>query len=181
MPNMRRHRKDIRVKKVHGIRVDEITHTRPGNGLPTWVKDKAEARGYGDALDPLSLYITDDDINAACDAVAQGDGSQCVMAQAGQRLGAEAVYFYRTTAWIDFGSGPILRFLTSKSIYRNVIEPFDSGDRAAITGGVYPLTPARRSKSLKRRREYSKTPRKQSFAQRRVISHTERISMAAQS
>jgi hypothetical protein len=168
-------------RKVHGIKVGEITHKEPGNGLPRWVKEKAAIRGYGDALDLLSLYVTDDDINAACDAAAHGNGAKCVMAQAGRRLGAESVYFYRTTAWVDFGSGPILRFITPKAIYRNIIEPFDRGDKEAIVSGIYPLTPATKSRSLRRRREYEKTERKRHHKQRvHVVSHTERVVMAAQ-
>jgi hypothetical protein len=168
--------------KVHGIRVDEITYREPTNGMPAWVKERAAQRGYGDSLEPLSLYVTQADIDTAFDCAAQGDGGRCVMAQAGQRLGAEAVYFYRTTAWVDFGTGPILRFMTSQSIYRNVIEPFDRGDRDAVIGGVYPLTAPTPNRSLKRRRQYAKTDRKNPHSRKKqIISHTERVSMAAQS
>jgi len=168
--------------KVHGIKVDQIIHKEPGNGLPKWVKEAAATRGYGDALEPVSLYVTDDDINAAFDCAAHGDGAKCVMAQAGQRLGAKSVYFYRTTAWVDFGTGPILRFRTSQSIYRNVIEPFDGGKREAVIGGVYPLLPPSNSNSLKRRRQYEKTHKthKTSNGKKQVISHTERVVMATQ-
>jgi len=169
------------MKKVRNIKVDNLTHKEPGNGLPKWIKEAAATRGYGDALEPISLFVTDDDINAAFDCIAHGDGAHCVMAQAGTRLGAKAVYFYRTTAWVDFGTGPIVRFLTSKTIYKNVIVPFDKGDREAVIGGVYPLTPPDHSKSLKRRRQYAKTDRKNPQRKRKVISHTDRVVMAAQS
>ena len=96
----------MRTKKVHGIRVDEVIYKEPGNGLPQWVKDVAVKRGYGDALDPISLYVTEEDIDEAFRCAAMGNGAKCVMAQAGQRLGAKSVYFYRTTAWFDFGTGP---------------------------------------------------------------------------
>jgi hypothetical protein len=169
------------MKKVHGIAVDEITYKEPGNGLPKWVKEQAATRGYGDSLDPITLFVTEDDINAAFDCAAQGNGSQCVMAQAGQRLGAKVVYFYRTTAWIDFGTGPILRFRTANAIYRNVIEPFDRGDRDAVEGGVYHLMPPRDSSSLKRRRQYEKSNRKNPnpSPKRNPVAHTERVVMAA--
>lgn len=170
------------MNKVHGIKVDEITYKKPGNGLPKWVKESAEARGYGDALEPISLYVTDDDISAAFDCAAEGNGSKCVMAQAGQRLGAKSVYFYRTTAWVDFGTGPILRFATTRNIYRNVIDPFDRGDRENVTGGIYPLTPPTNSGSLKRRREYEKTGKRKPAQNRRkeVVAHTDRVVMASQ-
>jgi hypothetical protein len=169
--------------KVHGIKVDQITYKQPGNGLPKWVKEAAEERGYGDSLEPISLFVTQDDINAAFDCAAQGNGSSCVMAQAGKRLGAKSVYFYRTTAWVDFGTGPILRFSTSRAIYNNVINPFDRGDREQVSGGVYPLTPPRMSRSLKRRREYEKTSRKNPSTpnpKRTLVAHTDRVVLAAQ-
>lgn len=172
-----------RKKRVHGIEVDEIIYQRPGNGLPAFVKDAAESRGYGDALESLSLYVTEDDIDAAFQCAGQGDGQKCVMAQAGQRLGAKAVYFYRTTAWVDFGDGPILRFSTSMAIYRNIIEPFDKGKRKNIISGIYPLTPPTDSRSLARRREYEADPdrKKRSYTKKRVVlSHTERVVMASQ-
>lgn len=166
---------------VHGIRVCEVTHKEPGNGLPKWVKEAAVERGYGDSLDSISLFVTDDDIAAAFDCAAQGNGSKCVMAQAGMRLGAKSVYFYRTTAWVDFGTGPILRFNTPNAVYRNVIEPFDRGDREAVKAGIYPLTPPSNSKSLKRRREYEKNKGpKRSPNKREVVAHTDRVVLAAQ-
>lgn len=167
-------------KRVNGIKVGAIQKKEPGNGLPKWVKDVAATRGYGDALEPISLYVTDDDVNSAFDCAAHGDGAKCVMAQAGQRLGAKSVYFYRTTAWVDFGVGPILRFTTSKSIYDNIINPFDKGDREAIVPGLYPLTPPCGSQSLLRRREYEKTGRTRSGDKKRVVRHTDRVVMAAQ-
>lgn len=192
MPNMRRHRKDTPVKKatppktVHGIRAHGITHKEPGNGLPKWVKEAAAARGYGDSLDALSLFVTQDDINAAFDCVAHGNGAKCVMAQAGHRLGAKSVYFYRTTAWVDFGTGPILRFTTPNSIYKNIITPFDKGDRESVTAGVYPLTPPRPSRTLEsRRKRNARRGEKKAAAgkdvRRNVIAHTDRVVMAAQS
>jgi hypothetical protein len=169
------------MNKVHGIKVDEITYKEPGNGLPKWIKEVASTRGYGDSLEAITLFVTDDDIKAAFDCAAQGNGSKCVMAQAGQRLGAKAVYFYRTTAWVDFGTGPILRFIAPKSVYKNVIEPFDRGDRDSVEGGLYPLTPPHSSRSLKRRREYEKTERKNGqTGDRKVVAHTERVVLASQ-
>jgi hypothetical protein len=188
MPYMSRNRKgnavSTKVNKVHGIKVAEITYKEPGNGLPKWVKEAAAERGYGDALEPVSLYITDADIAAAFDCAAHGDGSKCVMAQAGTRLGAKSVYFYRTTAWVDFGTGPILRFQTSKAIYNNIIDPFDRGDQDAVSGGVYPLTPPSHSRSLKRGREYQNKHRNEKPAtpsyRKDVIAHTDRVVMASQ-
>ena len=170
--------------KVHGTKVREIRYDKPGNNLPKWVKEQTAERGYGDALQPISLFVTEDDINSAFDCAAQGNGDSCVMAQAGKRLGAKQVYFYRTTAWLDFGSGPIVRYLTSKSIYNNVIDPFDRGDRQAVSGGVYPLIPPPESQSLRKRRQHNKnrtekkaaTPR----AKKSVVMHTDRVVLAAQ-
>jgi hypothetical protein len=183
MPYMRRHRKGYTMKKVNGIKVDEVTYRVPNNGLPRFVKEAAAERGFGDSLEPLSLFVTEADIDAAFACAAQGDGASCVMAQAGQRLGAQSVYFYRTTAWIDFGTGPILRFKTSRAVYNNVIDPFDKGDRDAVSPGVYPLTPPSDSHSLKRRRDYQKSGRKGEGVNksRRPVAHTERVVMASQS
>jgi hypothetical protein len=185
MPNMSRHwgnhtRESREMKKVHGIKVDEITYKEPGNGLPKWIKEAASTRGYGDSLDSITLYVTEADITEAFACAAQGNGSKCVMAQAGRRLGAQAVYFYRTTAWVDFGSGPILRFETSKSIYKNVIEPFDRGDLDSVVSGLYPLIAPRKSASLKHRREYEKTERKSTGSKPRVVAHTDRVVLASQ-
>jgi hypothetical protein len=170
------------MNKVNNIKVDAITYREPGNGLPKWVKQAAVERGYGDSLEPVSLFINQDDINSACEAVAHGNGAACVMAQAGTRLGATSVYFYRTTAWIDFGDGPIVRFKVSSSIYNNVIDPFDKGDREAIVAGMYPLTPPVASSSLTRRRAYTKTHNKRKIVKKKkvVTAHTDRVVMAAQ-
>lgn len=170
-------------KHIHGIEVGEITYKKPGNGLPQFVKEAAEQRGYGDALQPLSLYITEQDIDAAFQCAAQGNGAKCVMAQAGQRLGAKSVYFYRTTAWVDFGEGPILRFMTPKVIHRNVIEPFDKGRRKSIISGVYPLMPATPSNTIASRRDFNQPDRKartnKRAKKRLVVQHSERVVMAS--
>lgn len=169
--------------KTRTIKTDGITYKEPGNGLPKWVKEAAATRGYGDALEPISLFVTDADITAAFECAAQGNGSRCVMAQAGKRLGATSVYFYRTTAWVDFGKGPIVRFRTSKSIYDNVITPFDKGDQVSVIGGMYPLTPPSPSNSLKQRRTYNKRPgvdTKPGDRRKKPVAHTDRVVMASQ-
>lgn len=109
------------------------------------------------------------------------------MAQAGTRIGAKAVYFYRTTAWVDFGDGPIVRFGTSKAIYNNVIAPFDDGDREHVLPGIYHLTPLAPSHGLKARRERQNESRKAVPAGKRkadgsrsmVQAHTERVVMSS--
>lgn len=169
--------------KINGLDVTDITYKEPGNNLPKWVREAAETRGYGDSQQPLSLYIQDDDIAEAFACAAQGNGSACVMAQAGKRIGAKSVYFYRTTAWVDFGAGPIVRFKCSNQIYQNVIEPFDRGDRDAIAPGIYHLTPPVPSQSLSRSRERAANrdhPAGKSDGSRSVVAHTERVVMAAQ-
>jgi hypothetical protein len=169
------------MNKVNNIKVDVITYREPGNGLPNFVKRVAVERGYADSLESVSLFVNQDDINKACEAVAHGNGAACVMAQAGTRLGATSVYFYRTTAWIDFGSGPIVRFRVSDSIYNNVIDPFDKGNREAIVAGMYPLTPPQASQSLTRRRTYGKTDKQKTVKKKKVVTaHTDRVVMAAQ-
>lgn len=169
--------------RVNGIEVTDITFKEPGNNLPKWVRKAAESRGYGDSKQPLSLFIQDDDINEAFDCAAQGNGSACVMAQAGKRIGARAVYFYRTTAWVDFGTGPIVRFECSKQIYANVIEPFDRGDREGIAPGIYHLTPPTRGHTLSHRRKVNKKapvkPAGERDGSRPAPIHTERVVMAA--
>lgn len=173
-------------RNINGLQVDNITYKEPRNSLPRFVREAAGVRGYGDSTQTLSLFVNDDDVAEAFACAAQGDGSACVMAQAGTRIGAKGVYFYRTTAWIDFGSGPVVRFETSKSIYDNVISPFDEGDRERVKPGIYHLTPPRKSKSLAGKREdtakRSKSRRGKNLngSRRAVIqSHTERVVMAA--
>lgn len=171
--------------KINGLEVDNITYKEPGNNLPKFVREAAADRGYGDATQPLSLFVNADDVAEAFSCAAQGNGSACVMAQAGKRIGARAVYFYRTTAWIDFGSGPIVRFETSKSIYDNVIAPFDEGDRERVKPGIYHLTPARKSQSLVGRRAHNKGRSKPKAGNSdgsrtpRIQSHTERVVMSS--
>jgi hypothetical protein len=169
---------------VHGIKVREIRYDKPGNNLPKWVKQQTAERGYGDALQHISLFVTEDDIKSAFECAAQGNGDSCVMAQAGKRLGAKQVYFYRTTVWIDFGNGPIVRYLTSRGIYKNVIDPFDRGDREAVSGGLYPLLPPRESQSLNKRRQHNKNRTKKNpatpRAKKNVVMHTDRIVLATQ-
>lgn len=171
--------------KINGLEVENITYKNPGNNLPKFVRQAAEVRGYGDATQTLSLFVQDTDISEAFSCASQGNGSACVMAQAGTRIGAKAVYFYRTTAWIDFGYGPIVRFLTSKSIYENVIAPFDKGNRESVLPGIYHLTPPDRSRSLPGRRAWNDanerpSGRKSDGSRSSVIqAHTERVVMAA--
>lgn len=171
--------------KINGLKVANITYKNPGNSLPRFVKEAAEERGYGDATQPLSLYVTEGDVDEAFACAAQGNGSSCVMAQAGTRLGAKAVYFYRTTAWMDFGTGPIVRFETSKSIYDNVIAPFDEGDRDRVMPGIYHLTPPRPSSTIPvKRANQAKhnhpAGKKQDGSKSLVMrAHTERVVMGA--
>ena len=173
--------------KINGLEVEDITYKAPRNSLPRFVREAAAERGYGDAKQTLSLFVQDGDVSEAFSCAAQGNGSACVMAQAGKRIGANAVYFYRTTAWIDFGYGPIVRFKTSKSIYDNVIAPFDDGDRSRVLPGIYHLTPFTKGTTLAARREYDKRPdrRKPAGTKRDgsrssvIQAHTERVVMAA--
>lgn len=174
--------------RINGLEVDNITYREPGNNLPKFVREAATTRGYGDATQTLSLFIQGDDIAEAFACAAQGNGSACVMAQAGKRIGAKAVYFYRTTAWVDFGDGPIVRFKTSKAIYDNVIAPFDEGDRSRVLPGIYHLTPFSRSRNLAALRDKEarqqargyKKPGKYDGSRSAVIqAHTERVVMAS--
>lgn len=170
--------------KINGLEVENITHRNPGNNLPKFVRKAAATRGYGDATQTLSLFIQHDDINEAFACAAQGNGSACVMAQAGKRIGAKAVYFYRTSAWVDFGEGPIVRFKTTKSIYDNVIAPFDDGDRDRVRPGIYHLTPFTASMTLAGMRGRDKSrrtePRMADGSRSSLIqAHTERVVMAS--
>lgn len=168
--------------KVNGIEVANLTKTKVRNNLPRFVREAAEKRGYGDATQPLSLYIHDGDIGEAFNCAAQGDGSSCVMAQAGKRIGAKSVYFYRTMAWVDFGHGPIVRFQTSRAIYNNVIEPFDKGDREGVRPGIYHLTPPNKARQLnnRRKRDRNRNGKKLDGSRSTVAhAHTERVVMAS--
>lgn len=183
MPYMSRHRKGYPMKIPNGLKVSEPSTTKVPKALPRFLRDAATERGYGDAMQPLSLYIHEGDVTAAFDCAAHGDGSMCVMAQAGKRIGAKAVYFYRTVAWVDFGQGPVVRFRTSRSIYNNVIEPFDRGDREGILTGIYHLVPPSASKTLdydrQRLRGRSGPTGVVRDGSRSVLAHTERVVMAA--
>lgn len=185
MPYMPRHRKGYTMKQtINGLEVDNITHKNPGNNLPKFVREAAATRGYGDATQTLSLFVNQGDVGEAFACAAQGNGSACVMAQAGKRIGAEAVYFYRTSAWVDFGEGPIVRFKTTEAIYKNVIAPFDEGDRDRVQPGIYHLTPFTASMTLSgmRSREKSKRPAirtKDGSRSSIVQEHTERVVMAS--
>lgn len=178
--------------QINGLTVENITYKNPMNSLPKFVREAAAERGYGDSTQTLSLFVQENDVEEAFACAAQGNGSSCVMAQAGTRIGAKSVYFFRTTAWIDFGYGPIVRFQTSKSIYDNVIAPFDKGEREHVKPGIYHLTPPDASNKLDVKREAQK---KRDEANRNagkkktrgsgqsspvvIQSHTERVVMAS--
>ena len=169
------------MKLPNGLDVANLTTGKVPVNLPRFVREAAADRGYGDATQTLSLYIHEGDIKEAFDCAAQGDGSMCVMAQAGKRIGAKAVYFYRTMAWIDFGRGPIVRFQTSRTIYNNVIEPFDKGDRDAVQPGIYHLTPPVSSKGLGKDRQRARNRRGTNRDGSRTPvahAHMERVVMA---
>ena len=175
--------------KIHGLEVEDVTYKDPRNSLPKFVREAATTRGYGDATQPLSLFIQDGDVDEAFACAAQGNGSACVMAQAGKRIGAKSVYFYRTTAWVDFGDGPIVRYQTSRAIYNNVIAPFDEGDRDRVKPGIYHLTPFSASMNLAGRRAKHEKQKAsggkpkpspdRAVINRGVQSHTERVVMAS--
>ena len=170
------------MKLPNGLEVTNLTTDKLAVNLPRFLREAARERGYGDATQALSLFIQESDIGEAFDCVAQGDGSMCVMAQAGKRIGAKAVYFYRTTAWIDFGVGPIVRFQTSRAIYSNVIEPFDKGNRDDVEPGIYHLTPPVGSRSLGKDRNRKRDRRgKNPDGSRTPVAHAhvERVVMAA--
>lgn len=168
------------------IKVRNLTFDQPRGSLPQWVRDEAAKRGYGDSTEPLSLYIQTDDIAKAFACAAHGDGSACVMAQAGRRIGARSVYFYRTTAWVDFEDGPIVRFHVPKQVHSDVIEPFDRGDRQNVLPGLYHLMPPPASQSLQGRRDWNKINRERMKAKgrgrndgsRKLRAHYDRVVMA---
>jgi hypothetical protein len=168
--------------------VKEVYHGKPGGNLPARVREATATRGYGDAIESMMLVVIDEDIETAFCAAAQGNGSACVMAQAGTRIGAEWVYFYRGTAWVDYGTGPIVRYKTGESVFKNVIRPFDHGDRPNVTPGFYPLKAPKGSTSLAGMRKYQKNwherhkyPRDtQGTKKVTVHKHTERMVMASE-
>lgn len=181
MPYMSRHRKGYAMKIPNGLNVTNFTTEKIPVNLPPFLRQAALERGYGDATQTLSLYIHEGDIGEAFNCAAQGDGSSCVMAQAGKRIGAKSVYFYRTMAWVDFGAGPVVRFQTSRAIYNNVISPFDKGDRASVEPGIYHLTPPTPSQSLGKDRNRKRDRRgiKPDGSRTPVAhAHTERVVMA---
>ena len=169
------------MKLPNGLEVTNLTTDKVPVNLPRFIREAITQRGYGDATQPLSLYVHEGDIGEAFDCAAQGNGSACVMAQAGKRIGTKAIYFYRTTAWADFGEGPVVRFETSQAIYNNIISPFDRGERDAVQPGIYHLTPATPSHSLGKRRDRKRDRRgKNRDGSRTVVAsaHTERVVMA---
>ena len=168
-----------RRKAPHGLTTTNITDTRPGNNLPPFIKDQAETRGYGDAADHLDLVVTQEDINKACAAQAHGDGRACVMAQAAKRLSAQHFYFYRTSAWVDWGIGPIMRYITSNAIRDNIIKPFDNHDRAHIEPGKYKLRAPAPSMRLTRQRQRATNPHGKGTRKNPMVFNTERQTNAS--
>lgn len=165
----------------NGIEVQGITYGDPGNNLPHFVRDAARVRGYGDSKGPWSMYVHPDDIDRAFQEKAHGNGAACVMAQAGTRLGAQMIYFYRTSAWVDFGSGPIVRYLIPKATYRNVIDPFDRNERTGVLAGMYPLLAPNGETTLKARRLYNqkrKTGKSRGILKKVRRQHSERVILA---
>lgn len=169
-------------KLPNGIQVAGLRKRNPGNNLPQFVKEAAKQYGYGDSTVPWSMYVHPDDVDLAFAERAQGNGSACVMAQAGRRLGAQSVYFYRSTAWVDFGAGPIVRFLIPQATYRNIIDPFDNNDKANVLPGMYPLLPPKGVRTLNAKR---KDNRKRTTTKSRGINssgkrqHSERVILAS--
>lgn len=128
-----------------------VTNVRkgdPGNSLPKWVRNIARTRGYGDAAATLSNLVTDAEIDKAFEEKAHGNGDACVLAQMTARMGARQAYFYRHTAWVDFGSGPLVYFVSTPKTFESVIKPFDDGDRANTLPGTYDLKPPAPSRAL---------------------------------
>lgn len=168
-------------KLPNGIEVQSITKGDPGNNLPRFVRDAARDHGYGDSKGPWTMYVHPDDIDHAFKEKAQGNGNACVMAQAGHRLGAQMVYFYRTTAWVDFGSGPIVRYLIPQATYRNVINPFDRDDREGVLPGMYPLlapTPGRSLKHIREKTRKRQTSQSKGVNPKRQRQHSDRVILA---
>jgi hypothetical protein len=163
----------------------QVYHTTSGTNLPKWVKENVKERGYCDSMQSLVLWIGQDDIDEAFACVAAGDGARCVMAQAAKRIGAEAAYFYRTTAYVMFpGDGPILRYETGKSIYNNIIKPFDDKNRDKVISGLYTLMPPkhRRIASERKRHHDREHPRGDGSGKRNPVvaaRHTDRLVLAA--
>lgn len=174
------------MKQSSGVKVTNFTKKKNMRGvLPKWIRAEAASRGYGDAAEPLSVIVKEADVTEAFACLAQGNGSACVMAQAAKRIGAENVYFFRRTAWVDFGTGPFVRYNTTGAIYRNVIEPFDRGEQSEIVPGIYHLKPSGPGHSLSGRKKINarRTDRtgesNRSTGERKIKAHTERVVAAA--
>lgn len=134
----------------HGVDIRNFRQgTLPRNTLPTWIREGARIRGYGDGVLMFPTLITLDDRDVAWDLQAHGDGDACVVAQSAKRWGVINAYMYRTTAWIDFdGVGPIVRYMVSARLRENVINPFDDRQFDLIVPGMYELLAPTRTKDL---------------------------------
>ena len=138
-----------RGENTHG----PVYYSDPSNGLPDWVRVKMQDRGLTDSKDSLTLIVKEEDVVEAITCQGEGDGDSCVMAQAAKRLGAQDIYFYRTTAYVDFGIGPLRRYKVPAGIKNKIIKPFDENEYGKIEPGVYNIEPHTRSNTMEGKRE----------------------------
>lgn len=130
--------------------------------LPAWVITGT----VGDAPRDCTLNIREDHKHSAV----PNKGDECVAAQCALRsLGAVHVYFYRTTAYVQFDhGGPVWRFVVSAALLRDVIKPLDAGRPEDIVPGLYDLlaptasqrlgAAVKRRTALRIRREQGQAP-----------------------
>lgn len=136
---------------VMGIHYRAARYGRPFPNAPQWLKELYPTRGVADALDPFQLLVTPANLAAAIAVQGVGDGSACVLYQAGTRSGVMNLYIFRGTAWLDFGTGPALRFTVPVRASVNVVRPFDDGRYDDVIPGVYALEPPSVGNTLSRR------------------------------
>jgi len=136
-----------------------VFYSDPGNGLPDWVRTVMQTRGLTDSEEALTLIVQEDDVVKAITCAGEGDGDSCVMAQAAKRLGAKNIYFYRSTAYVDFGIGPVRRYAVTSEIKNSVIKPFDANEYGQIEPGSYNLEPPEKWLTMEGKRETAKRRR----------------------
>lgn len=103
-----------------------------------------------DAKKPLTLEVTEKDIKGS----RSKDPRHCAFAEACKRgsKGVIAAYFFRSTAWLEYGD-KMVRYMLPSSVQKEIVA-FDRGGLTAP--GSYQLSPPKGSHLLKNVRARSK-------------------------
>lgn len=151
--------------------------------MSTWITKRAKALGLKklDAKAPLRLEVTAHDVKTS----SKKDPTCCAFANATKRqYKVKAAYFFRSTAWLEYADGRLVRYLLPVSMQKEIVA-FDRNK--TMEPGVYEVKPPARSATMaaiKRRgakrpgrHEPGKTGRKQKV--RHATSNVRTLDMPA--